>query len=211
MKKVSVETLVIPPIYSNCYILYDEDGHAVVIDPGGIPEEICASIQEKGLKVEAILNTHGHIDHIGGNPELRRKTGAPISVHAKDVEMLSSRILCGAEWANIDFEEHHHDNELREGTTCRTGHFSFEIIHTPGHSPGSVCLIMPEEKIVFSGDLVFRDSIGRYDLPGGNMAVLMKSLREFLKLPDDYTVYPGHGAATTVGRERRKNPYMQNL
>lgn len=209
MRKLNLETLVVPPVYSNCYILADELGNTVVIDPGGLAEEILKIVQDRGLKVEAILNTHGHIDHIGANVEVRRGTGAPITVHEKDVEMLGSALLCGAEWMGIEFEPHEEDSRFVPGEVWDTGHFQFQVIHTPGHSPGSVCLILEDAGIVFSGDLVFLDSVGRWDLPGGNETILRESLREFLKLPDEMQVFPGHGAATTVGRERQHNPYVR--
>ncbi len=210
MKALSLESLVVPPIYSNCYILHDGE-HAVIVDPGGLPEEIMQIVRDKNLTVEAILNTHGHVDHIAANAEIRRQTGAPIFVHSKDAEMLNSSLLCGADWCGVPCEEHTHDRELVPGEVCDTGHFRFSVIHTPGHSPGSVCLILPDDKIMFSGDLVFMDSIGRHDLPGGDEQTLMNSLRTFLTLPDDYQVFSGHGAPTTVERERNRNPFLRRL
>jgi glyoxylase-like metal-dependent hydrolase (beta-lactamase superfamily II) len=210
MTSFQVETLVVPPIYSNCYILH-EARNAVVIDPGGIADEIMAIIHNRNLRVEAILNTHGHIDHVAANAEIRRQTAAPIHIHADDAAMLASSTLCGAAWSGLSYEEHQHDKLLVPSEICNTGRFQFTVQHTPGHCPGSVCLIVPDQKLVFSGDLVFRDSIGRSDLPGGNEAVLKDSLRWFLTLPDDYHVYPGHGASTTVGRERKNNPFLRRL
>ncbi len=211
MTSFHIDTIVVPPIYSNCYILSDGDGSAVIIDPGGVPNEILALVSEKELRVEAIINTHGHIDHVGGNAEVRRQTTAPIHIHSDDAAMLSSSTLCGAAWSGLEYEEHQHDKLLVPGNPCDTGSFQFDVYHTPGHCPGSVCLVIPEQKLVFSGDLVFMDSIGRSDLPGGNEMVIKQSLRWFLTLPDDYKVYPGHGAPTTVGRERKLNPFLRRL
>lgn len=211
MSNFKIHTIAIPPVYSNCYVMADEAGNAVIIDPGGVPDDIHAIIDNNKLKVEAILNTHGHFDHVGANAEMRRHTGAHVHIHPIDAPMLTSALLCGAKWAGLDYEEHQADAMLAVGAGFSTGHFSFDIYHTPGHCPGSVCLVMPEEKIVFSGDLVFMDSIGRSDLPGGDEGILMESLRWFLTLPDDYTVYPGHGAPTTVGRERANNPFLRRL
>lgn len=210
-QNITIETIVISGMYSNCYVLYDNDRHGVVVDPGGDPDHIRAFIQQNEITVEAILNTHGHIDHIGANAEIRRVTGAPIHIHSADAAMLTSRLLCGAEWYNIPFQEHTHDHLLTEGQPLDTGHFQFDIVHTPGHSPGCVCLIMESHDLMFAGDLVFRDSIGRYDLPGGNELTMMKSLRRFLEFPDNLAVYPGHGPATTVGRERQQNPFLRRL
>lgn len=211
MTSLHIETLVIPPMYSNCYMLHNDVGNTVIIDPGGLAEEILDLIHKYDMRVEAILNTHGHIDHVGANAAMRRETTAPIYIHPDDAAMLTSRLLCGADWSGATFEEHEHDKLLIPGQPCDTGHFKFDVVHTPGHCPGSVCLVMPEHKVVISGDLVFMDSVGRWDLPGGNEAVLMDSLRWFLTLPDDYRVFPGHGAPTTVGRERRHNPFLREL
>lgn len=211
MSEIKIQSVVVPPLYSNCYIVSNENKNAVVVDPGGIPDEIFKVITEAGLKVQAILNTHGHIDHISGNPQLRRLSGAPVYVHAIDAPLLSSAILSGAKWAGHEFEEHEPDHHISHTEKLVVGDFTFNVYHTPGHSPGSVCLVMPEHKVVFSGDVVFMDSIGRSDLPGGDPAVLNESLRWFLTLPDDYTVLPGHGAPTTVGRERERNPFLRRL
>lgn len=211
MTALHVETLVVPPMYSNCYIVYDDPGNSVIIDPGGLTEDILQVVEQKKLCVQAIINTHGHIDHIGANAAVRRGTSAPIHIHSDDAAMLTSRLLCGADWSGMPYEEHVHDRLLMPGVTLHTGNFRFDVVHTPGHCPGSVCLVMPEHKTVFSGDLIFMDSVGRWDLPGGNETVLRKSLRWFLTLPDDYQIYPGHGAPTTVGRERQLNPFLRGL
>jgi glyoxylase-like metal-dependent hydrolase (beta-lactamase superfamily II) len=188
-----------------------ESGAAVVIDPGGMPDDIWRVIEENKLQVQGIINTHGHIDHVGANAELRRRTGAPVHIHPVDAPMLSSALLCGAKWAGLEYEEHEADHHVTVTPGYRVGDFVFDIYHTPGHCPGSICLVMPEEELVYTGDLVFMDSIGRSDLPGGDEKVLMESLRWFLTLPDDYRVLPGHGAATTVERERGQNPFLRRL
>lgn len=211
MTDLKIETLVVPPVYSNCYLVTNTAGETVVIDPGGIEKDIIASIERQNLNVIAILNTHGHVDHISANPAVRRHTGAPIYVHPKDAEMLGSGLLCGADWMGIVFEEHKHDVLFEVGEMWLGTGFRLEIVHTPGHSPGSVSIILPEHKIIFPGDVLFMDSIGRSDLPGGNSAVLNESLRQLLKLPDDFTVYPGHGTRTSIGREKILNPFLQRL
>lgn len=211
MNPLKIETLVVPPVYSNCYIVTNELGETVIIDPGGIENEIIATIDSQQLNVIALLNTHGHIDHVGANPAVRRHTSAPISIHPKDAEMLTSGLLCGAEWMGIPFEEHEHDSLFEEGELRVGQGFRFEIVHTPGHSPGSVSLLLPEHKSVFAGDVLFMDSIGRSDLPGGNSDQLRESLLTITRLPENYTVYPGHGSKTTVGREKLLNPFLQRI
>jgi hydroxyacylglutathione hydrolase len=211
MTTLKIHSLVIPPMYSNCYILARENGAAVVIDPGGLPAEISSLITSNNLQVQGIINTHGHIDHIGANAELRRRTAAPIHIHPTDAAMLSSSLLCGADWAGLSYEEHQPDHLITVQPAYTVGDFRFDVYHTPGHCPGSVCLVIPEQKLVVTGDLVFMDSIGRSDLPGGDENILMESLRWFLTLPGDYTVLPGHGAPTTVGRERAHNPFLRRL
>lgn len=211
MTELKIHSIVVPPVYSNCYTLANEAGNAVVIDPGGIPEEIHQALEDKNLRLQGIINTHGHMDHVSGNPELRRRTGAPVYIHEIDAPMLSSAVLSGAKWANLNFEEHTADHFIPTGPGFTVGDFTFDVYHTPGHCPGSVCLVMPEHDCVFSGDLVFMDSIGRTDLPGGNEQIMKKSLQWFVTLPEIYTVLPGHGAPTTVARERTKNPFLRRI
>lgn len=207
---VLIQHFTVTELEENCYVVWDEQSRdCVVIDPGGEVERIERFLGDQKLAPALILNTHGHIDHIGGNAQLRRATGARIGVHAEDAPMLSSRLLCGADWLGWSFEEHLPDFLLLEGSNITSGSLVFEVAHTPGHSPGSVSLYLADAGHVFSGDLVFRGGVGRWDLPGGDQAVLMKSIREqFLSLPDAVHVHPGHGPATTVGLERRTNPYF---
>lgn len=207
--EISVDVIVVPPLYSNCYIVADENGECVVVDPGGEVDEITKLLEERGLNLKMILNTHGHIDHIGGNAELRRRTGAKIGIHPIDAPMLGSTILCGAEWTGVPFEEHKEDFLFEDGDVITVGGMNFRVLFTPGHSPGSCCLYLEDKKVLFAGDLVFMDAVGRWDLPGGNKETLFTSLKEkFLTLPDDVTVFSGHGAVTTVERERRHNPFL---
>lgn len=207
--EISIDAIVVPPLYSNCYIVSNEAGDCVVVDPGGEVDEIMAVLDERGLKPGLILNTHGHIDHIGGNAELRRRTGAKIGIHSIDAPMLGSSMLCGADWTDIPYEEHKEDFLYTEGEVITQGDLKFKVLFTPGHSPGSCCFYIEDKGVLLAGDLVFMDAVGRWDLPGGDKATLFDSLKnKFLALPDDVTVLPGHGAATTVGRERRENPFL---
>ena len=205
-----IHKLVVTQLEENCYIL-SEGSDAIVIDPGE-HEPVMAFLKDRGLKCRMILNTHGHIDHICGNLTLQRTTGATIAIGREDAAMLASPVLCGAALFGWEFDEHKADVILNDGDTTGYGSMQFEVLATPGHSPGSRSFLDRKNKVLFSGDLVFIDSVGRWDVPGANRDDLFRSLKEkFLMLPDDVTVYPGHGPTTTVGRERRSNPYLQNL
>ncbi len=209
---IHMRTLVVTPLQENCYILWDDARTCIVVDPGGEVDRILSALAERDLHPALILNTHGHIDHIGGNPALREATGAKIGVHPADAEMLSSSLLCGAQWTGLPFTEHQPDFLYQEGETVGAGDLLFEVFHTPGHSPGSCILLNRAEKILLGGDLVFEGGVGRWDLPFGDQQVLFKSIREkFLPLPDDVKVYPGHGPSTTVGAERTGNPFLASL
>ncbi len=184
--------LMVGPLMANCYIVgCKETSEAVVIDPGGDVPRIVSTLVDRGLKVKAILNTHGHWDHTDGNGELKRITGAPVLIHPADAPALSEGP----------------DGYLEEGGEIRFGTFRLEVLHTPGHSPGGVCLL--GSGAVFTGDTLFAGSIGRTDLPGGSYERLIESVRRRLFVLDDETrVYPGHGDPSTIGREKRYNPFF---
>lgn len=207
-----VHTLVVTPLEENCHILWNDAGDALVIDPGGEVGRIVAALQERHLQPRLILNTHGHIDHIGANADLRDSTGARIGIHPIDAPMLSSSLLCGATWVGVPYREHAPDFLYEEGERIGVGELQFEVFHTPGHSPGSCILLNRDARLLIGGDLVFAGSVGRWDLPGGDQETLFTSIaQKFLSLPDDVTVYPGHGPRTTVGQERRTNPIVAPL
>jgi glyoxylase-like metal-dependent hydrolase (beta-lactamase superfamily II) len=184
---------------TNCYVVGDKDsGEAVVIDPGfdSEPEaqQILDEIERNGLHIKYIVNTHGHPDHNGGNSILKNHSHAPILIHEADAPMLNGPPA---------------DRRLREGDIIEAGKVKLKVIHTPGHSPGSTALLT--EDYVFSGDTLFAGSIGRYDLPGASHEELVNSLKKLLTLPDHVKVCPGHGPATTIGEERRTNPFLRNF
>lgn len=205
-----VEVLVVSPMASNCYILHDaESRKAVVVDPGGDGDEILKIVREKQLSVEAILLTHGHIDHIGAVSEVVEATGAPVAIHPADAPMLTSAHLCGATWCGVSFQPTQHQLELLPDKPV-PGPFPFRVLHTPGHSPGCVVLWWSEKGLAIVGDLIFEESIGRTDLPGGDDASMDESLRHLNHtLPGNTTLLPGHGRPTTLERERRSNPYLK--
>ena len=181
---------------TNCYMLWEKD-ECVLVDPGFEPEQILEQVMCKGKKVAAILLTHGHFDHVGGVRHIAQETGCPVYIHEADAN-LPSRHTNG---------EIYHTHTYDEGDTVSFGGMDFKVLHTPGHTPGSVCLMC--EHVIFSGDTLFWGSCGRTDLPGGNWATILVSLRRLADLPGDYDVYPGHGSPTTLSFERKMNPYMQ--
>ncbi|MCX7717422.1 MAG: MBL fold metallo-hydrolase [Candidatus Sumerlaeaceae bacterium] len=204
-----IQRFVLSDLLTNGYLVYDPDSSdAVMIDPGGSVEPVSAFLRRHGLTLRAILNTHGHADHIMGNVRLRETTGAPIGIHALDVPYLSDPVLNAAAFFQWPFVPHKPDFLLADGGMAGGGTLKFEVLHTPGHTPGSCCLVSREHGIVFGGDLVFEGGVGRWDVPGGDPDALMASLRKFARLPGECTVYPGHGNATTVAREVASNPYI---
>jgi hydroxyacylglutathione hydrolase len=200
---------VVGPLACNCYVVGDEaTRQAIVIDPGDDASELAGAIQEQQLTVTAIVATHAHFDHITAAAELRSLTGAPFMLHDEDKPLLdwvqeSGRIFLGVELPPPPQV----DTRAREGDRVTAGSFELEVMHTPGHSPGSISLIAPEA--VFSGDTLFAGSIGRTDLPGGDTQALLVAVRSKLfKLDEDLAVYPGHGPATTLAIERAQNPFV---
>lgn len=184
---------------TNCYVVGDkESGEAVLIDPGfdskSESQHILDEIERNGLRIKYIINTHGHPDHNGGNHILKNHNQAPILIHEADASMLNGPPA---------------DCRLHEGEVIEVGNVKLKVIHTPGHSPGSIALLA--EDYVFSGDTLFAGSIGRYDLPGASIEELVNSLKKLLTLPDRVKVCPGHGSVTSIGEERRTNPFLRNF
>jgi len=204
-----IKSFVVGPIGVNCYVVSDADsGQGIIIDPGGNAEEILAYVRAEKIAVQAIINTHGHGDHIGANDAVRKATGAPLLMHAADQYMLTDARANLSAFMGYQALSAPPDRLLTEGDEIAFAGGSFRVVHTPGHSPGGICLI--GEGVVFSGDTLFAESIGRCDFPGGSELELVRSVREkLLPLPDETRVYPGHGPETTIGWERRYNPYLQ--
>ncbi len=204
-----IEQLEVGPIMANCYILgCEQTKEAAVIDPGGDVDQILAALSNHGLTVKQIVNTHGHFDHVGANRKLKEATGAPILIHKGDAPMLNQLAASAASFGLSAENSPEPDRLLEDGDTIPFGDITLTVFHTPGHSPGGVAL--HTDGYVFVGDTLFSGSIGRTDLPGGNYSVLLMSVQEkIFSLPDDTRVFCGHGPETTVGREKRYNPFFR--
>jgi glyoxylase-like metal-dependent hydrolase (beta-lactamase superfamily II) len=206
-----LETFPVGPLQCNCTVLGDEStGEAIVIDPGDEVGRIHRRLTALGLRVKQILITHGHIDHVGGALKLKRLTGAPILLNENDLPLLAM-MAEQADWVGVSAPETAPpDESLADGMRVGTDGFPAEVIHTPGHTQGSVCLHFVPLKMVIAGDTLFAGSIGRTDLPGGDSGQIIDSIEtRLLALPNDTKVIPGHGLATTIGAERRSNPFLQ--
>lgn len=197
----------------NCSIFGDEQSReAIVVDPGDEIENITAVLNRHQLKVKAIVITHAHIDHVAGAHKLRSSTGAPVYMNKRDLELLN-RLDMQAAWLGMEVPPRTEiDSAADDSTVLHLGPADFQVLETPGHTQGSLCLWIPQEHKLIAGDTLFRDSIGRTDLPGGNLRQLLASIKTRLfHFPEDAAVVPGHGPNTTIGREKERNPFLQNL
>lgn len=207
------EVLATGPLQCNCQVLGDEASKtALVVDPGDDVPDIERLLDKHGLAVEKILFTHAHFDHIGHAAELKRSTGAPTWLHRLETPLLEAidqqAAWMGSEPAEKVTIDHYYD----DGDVVEFAGRELRVLFTPGHSPGSVSLYVPSMERLIAGDALFRDSIGRTDLPGGDHQQLLDSIRDkILTLPDETAVFPGHGPGTTVGRERLHNPFLRGL
>jgi glyoxylase-like metal-dependent hydrolase (beta-lactamase superfamily II) len=205
-----IEPLVVGALQTNSYVVGDEaTREGIVIDPGGDGDVILEAVQRLKLKVKLVVNTHGHFDHIMANKEVMEGTGAPLAIHPDDAAMLTNPLRSFAFLAGKFHPSPAATVSLQEGAMVEFGSIKLQVLHTPGHSPGSISLWCADEKVVFSGDALFHLGIGRTDFPGGSMRVLLQSIQDKLfTLPDDTVVYSGHGPETTIGFERRHNPFL---
>ena len=204
-------TVVVTEFMTNCFILGDEQTHqAIVIDPGGDADKILSQIDTMGLKVMAIVNTHAHVDHIGAIRKIKEVTGAQIMMHEAELPLLQAASRMGRLFGIRIEQPPDPDRFLSEGEVISLGDgISLSVLDTPGHSPGGISLVTSDKKLCFAGDTLFAGSIGRTDLPGGDYHTLIASIKtKLLPLGDDMKVLPGHGPATTLGAERRYNPFL---
>lgn len=209
---IRVHAFTFNPFEENTYVLYDETREAVIIDPGCFEkeeqDELVEFIAAKMLKVKILLNTHCHIDHVLGNYFVKEKYKVPFLIHPTEGPVLRAVKSYASNYGFPGYTEVLPDGELREGANVNFGSSSLEILFVPGHSPGHIALYEPGQSLLIAGDVLFNRSIGRTDLPGGNMETLLASIHQKLfVLPDEVTVYPGHGPVTTIGEEKIHNPF----
>jgi hydroxyacylglutathione hydrolase len=205
------EIIPVGPLQCNCSIIGDESTReAMVIDPGDEIEEILALVRKHNLQVKQIVITHAHIDHVGGAMKLRAATGAPILLNENDYALLKM-LDVQATWIRVPPPgKVEIDRSVTTGETVSAGSHTAQILHTPGHTEGSICLYFAGDKKLIAGDTLFAGSIGRTDLPGGSTQKIMRSLHDtVLALPDETVVVPGHGEMTMIGEERQSNPFLQ--
>src|SRR5208282_5070634 len=207
------EILPVGLLACNCSVVGDEEtGEAIVIDPGDEIERVQEVLARHNLRVKYIVATHAHIDHVGGLEQLKRATGAAVLMHQSDLPLYRN-LAVQAEWLGVlPPGVVTVDQFLKEGDALRIGSHVFEVLHTPGHSPGSLSLhLAGEQRKIFSGDTLFQGSIGRTDLWGGSLEELLRSIHtRLLIFPDETPVFPGHGLSTTIGEERESNPFLGN-
>ncbi|MDD5045332.1 MAG: MBL fold metallo-hydrolase [Candidatus Omnitrophica bacterium] len=207
-EKPIIKRLVVGGLSANCWIAGTEStGEGLVIDPGGNYETISRAIDETGLNIQVIILTHGHSDHIAALRDVQEKTGAEVAIHIEDADFLEGRGSFSSQFGISYRTPHPPERLLREGDVIEAGGMSFKVIHTPGHTPGSISLLT--DFGIFTGDTLFRRGIGTTLMPGSSRPQLLDSIRsKLMALPDDTVIYPGHGRETTIGAERRDNPYV---
>jgi glyoxylase-like metal-dependent hydrolase (beta-lactamase superfamily II) len=206
-----LEMLTVGPFQENCYVVGDEEtGAGVVVDPGDEAARIALAVEQTNLEISQILITHAHIDHVGAVAALVDEYSCPVLMHAEAEPMLeqlpTQAIMMGLRFGKVPTV----DRYIEDEEVIEVGGLELRSLYTPGHAPGHIAFYIESEELLLSGDALFAGSVGRVDLPGGSMEVLMRSIEErLLTLPDETSVYPGHGPKTTIGNERRHNPFLQ--
>jgi hydroxyacylglutathione hydrolase len=213
---LKIHSFVFNPFQENTYVLYDDTNQCVIIDPGCFEEdekgELSDFIENNQLQVKFLLNTHCHVDHVLGNYFVKEKYKVPFLIHKNDEQVLRAVKVYASNYGFHHYQETTPDNYFEEGEVINFGNQSLRVLYVPGHSPGHVAFYEEQSKTIIGGDVLFYNSIGRTDLPGGNFDTLINSIHQKLfTLPDDITVYPGHGPETTIGYEKRTNPFCALL
>ncbi|HYI79042.1 MAG TPA: MBL fold metallo-hydrolase [Chryseolinea sp.] len=209
---ITIQSFVFNAFQENTYIISDDTKECAIVDPGCYEEhekkELSDYILENQLSVKMLLNTHCHIDHILGNEFVKQKYGSKLYLHKTEVFVLNAQKILAAHYGFNLYQPAAPDNYLNEGDSIEFGTQKFSVLFVPGHSPGHIAFYSEKEKVVLAGDVLFLNSVGRTDLPGGNHNTLIDSIhKKLFTLPDDVTVYPGHGNETTIGVEKRTNPF----
>lgn len=209
-----LKTFVFNPFMENTYVLSSSNGDAIIFDPGCYENyeinEISSYIENEGLEVKMIVNTHCHIDHVLGNEVLKRKYGCPFKIPKNELEVFNAQVPYAPQWGIVNYQPAEVDEFLNEGDTIVLDEIRLKAIEVSGHSPGHLVFYDKDKKILIGGDVLFRESIGRTDLPGGNHDDLLRNIKEKVyPLPEDTTVYPGHGPETTIGYEKSNNPFVR--
>lgn len=211
-RMLEVKKFVFNPFMENTYVLFDQSNTCVIIDPGCYEKEeeeaLVNFIQSNNLAVKQLINTHCHIDHVLGNAFVKRKFNVDLVIHPVEAPMLKAVKSYASNYGFFQYQDSSADAFLNEGDVVNVGNHQLQVLFVPGHSPGHIALYHPESKILIGGDVLFENSIGRTDLPGGDYETLINSIHQkFFTLPDDVTVYCGHGAETSIGFEKRNNPF----
>jgi hydroxyacylglutathione hydrolase len=209
---INIKSFVFNPFMENTYILFDDTQECIIVDPGCYETEekleISQFIEDTGLKVKFLINTHCHIDHVLGNFYIKEKYRVPLLIHKLDDQVLKAVKVYAPNYGFTNYTETEVDGFLEEGKYIEFGNSRLEILFVPGHAPGHIVLFDPIQKKCIGGDVLFRESIGRTDLPGGDHNTLINSIRnKMFKLPDETEVFPGHGPTTTIGYEKKNNPF----
>ena len=212
MKKNPMRFNVMPvgPLAANCIVVWDSGSkEGMVIDPGGEPETIMDFIEKEDISVKIIICTHAHFDHVGAVPEIKERTGAPVAVHKDEMELYEGVKDQAALWGYTLAPLPPADRLLEDGDCLEAGQLRFRVLHTPGHSPGGICLY--GDGVLITGDTLFLGSIGRTDFYGGNYGLIMKSLAKLAAFPPQTVILPGHGPSSTIGNELKNNPFCQDI
>ncbi len=209
-----IKSFVFNPFYENTYVISSNSGNAFIFDPGCYEDfevaEISEFIESEGLTVKSIVNTHCHIDHVLGNEVLKRKFNCPLMIPQNELEIFSAVVAYAPQWGISGYQHAEVDEFLNDGKDLTLDEITLTMIEVSGHSPGHLIFYEKSEKILIGGDVLFRESIGRTDLPGGNHNDLLRNIQEKVyTLPEDVTVYPGHGPETTIGYEKINNPFVK--